>query len=165
MKAGFQKLEHGIDPVFDERSRVLVLGSFPSARSREQGFFYGHARNRFWAVLAGVFCENMPESIPEKKELLLRNRVALWDVIAECEIRASSDSSIKNARPNDLSRIIDSCPIERVLANGAAAAELYKRFCEPLYGKAVRLPSTSPANAAWSLERLIGAWGPYLEID
>lgn len=157
MAEGF--LVHPIAPVFDDRSRVLILGSFPSAASRAQGFFYGHPRNRFWALLAGVFDDRLPQTIPEKKDFLLRHQVALWDVIASCRIRGSSDASIREVTVNDLSRILDRAPIQGIFCNGARSYELYCRWQQPVTGlSAVRLPSTSPANAAWSLTRLQAEW-------
>ena len=150
---------HPIPPLYDENSRVLVLGSFPSVKSREAGFFYGHAQNRFWCVVASVFDEKVPESIEEKKSMLLRNGVAVWDVIRSCEISGSADNSIKNAVPNDIGFIIKESAIERIFTNGKKADELYKKYLEKKTGiKAVCLPSTSPANAAWSLERLTKEW-------
>ncbi|SEF85170.1 G/U mismatch-specific uracil-DNA glycosylase [Eubacterium ruminantium] len=127
-------------------------------------FFYGHPQNRFWKVIASIFDEKIPESIEEKKELILRNHLALWDVIAECEITGSSDASIKNAKANDLSEILDNASIQKIIVNGKTAEKLYVKYIEPVTGiKAVVLPSTSPANAAWSLEKLVDTWGP--EID
>lgn len=150
---------HEIPPVFDERARILILGSFPSVRSREGGFFYHHPRNRFWEVLAAVYGEACPRSIGEKKAFLLRNGIALWDVAASCEIEASADSSMRNVLPNDISVILREAPIERVYLNGGTAYALYRRLLAPKIGlPCEKLPSTSPANAAWSLERLIGAW-------
>ena len=123
-------------------------------------FFYGHPQNRFWKVIASVFDEKIPVSIEEKKKLILGNHLALWDVIAECEIVGSSDASIKNARANDLSEILNNAPIRKIIVNGKTAERLYIRYIEPVTGiKAVVLPSTSPANAAWSLERLTDTWG------
>ncbi len=150
---------HPFEPVFDRGSRILVLGSLPSVLSRENRFYYGHPQNRFWRVLAAVFSEPVPETIEEKTALLLRNGVALWDAVAECDVVGSSDASIRNVQPTDLSRIFDACGIEAVFANGRTAAKYYERYQKPLYGKPVTtLPSTSPANAAWTLERLIDAW-------
>lgn len=152
--------KHPFPPLYDENSRVLILGSFPSVKSREMMFFYGHPQNRFWKVIAGVFDEKIPASIEEKKKLILGNHLALWDVIAECEIVGSSDASIKNARANDLSEILNNAPIRKIIVNGKTAERLYIRYIEPVTGiKAVVLPSTSPANAAWSLERLTDEWG------
>ena len=156
--------KHPFPPLYDEESKILILGSFPSVKSREMKFFYGHPQNRFWKVIASIFDEKIPESIEEKKELILRNHLALWDVIAECEITGSSDASIKNAKANDLSEILDNAPIQKIIVNGKTAEKLYIKYIEPATGiKAVVLPSTSPANAAWSLERLVDAWRP--EID
>lgn len=150
---------HPIEPVFDSCSRVLILGSFPSVRSREAGFFYGHPQNRFWKVLAAVFGREVPVTIPEKRALLLEERVALWDVIASCEIEGSSDSSIRNVVVNDLSRILETAKIETIFVNGKTAQRYYDRYLRPVTGReAVCLPSTSPANAAWTLEKLKSAW-------
>ena len=150
---------HPIPPVFDADSTVLVLGSFPSVKSRESGFFYGHAQNRFWRVTAAVFGCPVPVTIPEKRAFLLQNHVALWDVIASCDIDGSSDASIKNVRPNDLAPLLAASKITHIFTNGATAGALYTRWQFPATGiSAVRLPSTSPANAAWSLDRLIDAW-------
>ena len=152
-------IQHPIPPLFDANSQVLILGSFPSAKSRQTVFFYGHPQNRFWRVLSAVTDCPLPATVAEKKALILRNRLALWDVIGRCEITGSSDSSIRNAEPNDLSVILDACRIDAIYCNGATAWNLYQKH---LYPKtklpAVKLPSTSPANAAWSLERLIEAW-------
>ena len=150
---------HNIQPVYDENSKILILGSFPSVKSRETGFFYGHPQNRFWRVVAAVRNEAVPETTAEKKSFLLRNGIAVWDVIKSCDITGSGDSSIKNAVPNDISVILKTAPIERIFCNGAASYKLYKRFLEPETGMAaVKLPSTSPANAAYSLDRLIDEW-------
>ena len=150
---------HPIAPVFDNQSKVLILGSFPSVKSREYGFFYGHPQNRFWRVTAEIFDCNAPASIDEKRTFLLENHIALWDVIASCEIVGSSDSSIKNVTPNDISRILSASPVERIFTNGKKAFELYNKYILPEIGiEAQCLPSTSPANAAWSLERLTAEW-------
>ena len=150
---------HRISPVYDRDSRILILGSFPSVRSREVGFFYGHPQNRFWKTLAGLFGEPLPPSIDEKKAFLAAHGIALWDVIASCEIVGSSDVSIRNAVPNDLSPILDVAPIRAIFTNGATADRLYRKYLRDTVGiDAVCLPSTSPANAAWSAERLMGAW-------
>ncbi len=152
-------LLHPIPPVYDRHSRVLILGSFPSVRSREEGFFYGHPQNRFWKVLAAVFSAPVPVSVPEKKAFLLSHGIALWDVIARCEITGSSDASVRNAEPTDLSVILQSASIRRVYCNGTLAYDLYRRYQLPVTGlEAVRLPSTSPANAAWTESRLREAW-------
>ena len=150
---------HPIEPVFDEGSRILILGSFPSVKSREEMFFYGHPQNRFWRVLAAVFGRPVPVTVEEKRALLLEERIALWDVIASCEITGSSDSSIKNVVPNDLRRILDTAKIERIFVNGKTAEKFYRRWLLKATGReAVCLPSTSPANAAWNLERLTESW-------
>jgi hypoxanthine-DNA glycosylase len=150
---------HPIEPVYDSESRILILGSFPSVRSRETGFFYGHPQNRYWKVLAAVFDEKVPETIPEKKEFLLRNHVAAWDVIQSCDITGSSDASIKNVTPNDMTIILNHADIKQIYVNGKTAEKMYKKYTEKITGrKCVCLPSTSPANAAWSLEKLIEAW-------
>ena len=154
--ADYQRISHGFDPVFDERSRVLVLGSFPSVLSRENSFY-----NRFWQVMAAVLGEGAPADgdIAAKRALLLRHGVALWDVIESCDVRGSSDASIRNVVPADVARITSVAPIEAVLCNGATAGRLYSRWLEPICGlPAEVLPSTSPANAAWPLERLIERW-------
>lgn len=150
---------HNIPPLYGEKSETLILGSFPSVKSREAEFFYGHPQNRFWRVLAGVFSAPVPETVEQKKKLVLENRIALWDVIAECEITGSADTSIKNVKPNDIAGIIEKTAISRIFVNGKTAEKYYIRYIEKTVGqKAVCLPSTSPANAAWSLERLINAW-------
>lgn len=153
-------LQHPFGPLFsEETSRVLILGSFPSVKSREQNFFYGHPQNRFWKVIAAVFDQPVPQNIGEKKQLILSSGLALWDSIAGCEITGSSDASIRNARANDISIILDSCSIEQIYCNGRKSHELYRKYIEVQTGReAICLPSTSPANAQWSLERLIEAW-------
>ena len=154
-----ETVTHPIPPLFDASSRILILGSFPSVKSREGLFFYHHPQNRFWKVLAGVLEEPVPGSIEEKKIFLLKHRIALWDVIASCTIEGSSDSTIKNVVPNDLSGILSAADISRIFCNGGASFQYYKKYQEPRTGRAAgRLPSTSPANAAWSLDRLIREW-------
>jgi hypoxanthine-DNA glycosylase len=155
-----QTLQHPIDPVYNEKSRILILGSFPSVKSRETAFFYGHPQNRFWKVLSQIFEEELPETIPEKKAFLLRNGIALWDVIRSCTITGSSDASIKNAKPNDLSPILETAEIQLIITNGKTADKLYRKYIEPEINRpAVCLPSTSPANAAWTLPKLVESWG------
>lgn len=150
---------HPIPPLYDGNSKILILGSFPSVKSREAMFFYGHPQNRFWKVVSAVFNEKTPLSIDEKRAFLLRNHIAVWDVIGSCEITGSSDSSIKNANSNDISVILDNAPIERIFTNGKKSDEMYRKYIEPKTGiKAYCLPSTSPANAMWGLERLIEEW-------
>ncbi|SDB39017.1 G/U mismatch-specific uracil-DNA glycosylase [Ruminococcaceae bacterium FB2012] len=150
---------HGFDPVYDENSRVLILGSLPSVKSREQNFYYGHSQNRFWRLIAALRGESVPQTVTEKKELLLRSRIAVWDVIAECDIIGSSDTSIRNAVPADIRPILEAADIRCIFVNGAAAGKIYDKYQKPLTGReAVRLPSTSPANAAFGFERLLTEW-------
>lgn len=159
-----ERQAHPIAPVFDEMSRILILGSFPSVKSREAGFFYGHPQNRFWRVLAAVLGCAVPVTIDEKREMLLAHHVAVWDVIASCEITGSSDSSIRNAVPNDLTPILVAANIRQIFTNGKTADRMYRKYCEKQTGRnAVCLPSTSPANAAWSLDRLIDEWKRTIE--
>ncbi len=152
---------HPIPPFFDENSRILILGSFPSVKTRESGFFYGHPQNRFWKLLTRLFDENsVPQTIEEKAGLLKKHGIALWDSIHSCDIEGSSDSSIRNVVPNDLTRIFKKADIRHVFTNGRKSHEIYMKHCFPKTGRnAVCLPSTSPANAAWSLDRLTEAWG------
>ncbi len=155
---------HPIDPFFDNESRALILGSFPSVKSREAMFFYGHPQNRFWKVIASIYDEEIPATLEEKKALLHRNHIAVWDVIARCDIEGSSDSSIRNVVPNDLSVILDNAPIQAIFVNGKTAEKYYKKYIEKTINrKAVCLPSTSPANAAWSIERLVQEWSSCLK--
>lgn len=157
---------HPIEPVFNVASRILILGSFPSVKSRETAFFYGHPQNRFWKVVSAVFGEEEPKEIPEKRAFLLQNGIALWDVIASCEIEGSADSTIKNAKANDLSRILDHADIKAIYVNGKTAKKYYDRYILPTIGReAICLPSTSPANAAYSLEKLSQAWSVITQIN
>lgn len=152
-------IQHPIEPVFDKESNILILGSFPSVKSREEGFFYGHPQNRFWKVLAEIWKESVPITIEEKKAFLLRNHIAVWDVIKSCDIEGSSDSSIKNVVANDIDVIISEANIKQIYVNGKKAQQLYQKYIYPMLQKeAICLPSTSPANAAWSLERLVQEW-------
>ena len=154
-----QSIVPPIPPLFDENSRTLILGSFPSVKSREQSFFYGHPQNRFWKLIATLFDEEIPQSIDEKKQLILKHNLALWDVIHSCTITGSSDSSIKDVVPNDLSVILQNSRVDRIFANGALSYKMYMKYIFPQTGiEAVKLPSTSPANAAFSLERLAESW-------
>ena len=150
---------HTISPVYNEHSRILILGSFPSVKSREAGFFYGHPQNRFWKVLANVFQAEVPGTIEEKKAFLLEHRIAVWDVIGQCEITGSSDGSIRNVVPNPISKILETTKIEQIFVNGKKAEQLYQRYIYPQTKRnAICLPSTSPANASWNLEKLTEAW-------
>ena len=150
---------HPIQPVYDKDSKVLILGSFPSVKSREEGFFYGHPQNRFWKVTASIFDEEIPRTPQEKKAFLIRNHIALWDVIGSCDIDGSSDSSIRNVKVNDISMILTTADIKAIYLNGKKAYHLYQQYLEPTINReGICLPSTSPANAAWRLERLKQAW-------
>ena len=152
-------IKHPIEPVFDQDARILILGSFPSVKSREAAFFYGHPQNRFWRVISAVLEADEPQTIEEKRSLLLRNHIAVWDVIASCEIVGSADNTIKNVSANDIGQILDCANIQAIFVNGKTALKYYDRYIKPLIGReAVCLPSTSPANATYSLDRLIKAW-------
>lgn len=157
--AEYEHVVQPFAPVYDEHSRVLILGSLPSVKSREQGFYYGHPQNRFWKVLAAVFGEAVPETIEEKKRLLLRNGIAVWDVIESCEIIGSSDSSVKHPVPADVQGLLLRSGIRRVYVNGTLAGKLYDQFLAEKTGiPAGKLPSTSPANARYTLSDLIESW-------
>lgn len=152
-------IRHPIEPVYDAASEILILGSFPSVRSRRQMFFYGHPQNRFWRVIAAVYGRQEPQTIEEKREFLGKAHIALWDVIASCEITGSADSSIKQVVPNDLTPILAAANIRQIFVNGKTAEKYYNRYIRDTIGRqAVCLPSTSPANAAWSVERLTAEW-------
>lgn len=154
-----ESIVHPIPPLYDENCKILILGSFPSVKSREAMFFYGHPQNRFWKLMAALFEEAYPQTIEEKKALVLKHHIAMWDTIRSCTITGSSDSSIKDVVPNDLSVIFDNSRVERIFCNGATSYRLYMKYIYPTTGvKAVKLPSTSPANAAFNLERLLTAW-------
>lgn len=154
-----EKMIHSIPPTYDASSKILVLGSFPSVASREQSYFYAHPQNRFWKVLAAIFEKEIPQKTEDKKSFLLQHHVAVWDVIFSCDIVGSSDSSITDVKANDLRPILDEAEIRAIFVNGRKAAQLYKKYIEPSIGiKAIDLPSTSPANAAWSLEKLTESW-------
>ncbi|MEI3571732.1 MAG: DNA-deoxyinosine glycosylase [Roseburia faecis] len=160
----YEHIVHSFEPVYDRASEILILGTLPSVKSRENNFYYGHKQNRFWKVLATLLKEPVPDTIEEKKAMLLARRIALWDVIQSCDIKGSSDSSIKNVQPTDIGMILEKTNITRIYANGNKAGQLYKRYQFPVTGiEAMVLPSTSPANAAWSLDRLCEAWRVILE--
>ncbi|MBR4026840.1 MAG: uracil-DNA glycosylase family protein [Lachnospiraceae bacterium] len=182
----FQNIAHTFEPIYNKESEILILGSFPSVKSRENNFYYGHPQNRFWKVLGKVFGENtqntsfyvndsvidksisnknlndifyVPQTIEEKKEFLLTNYIAIWDVIASCTISGSSDTSIRDVVVNDFTEILKNSNISKIYVNGGKAYELYRKYAEQKTGiKAIKLPSTSPANAAWNLDRLYEAW-------
>ena len=154
-----EQVTHNIPPVFNKRSRVLILGSFPSVKSRETEFFYGHPQNRFWKVIAALCGAPVPETVAQKKELLLRNGIALWDVIAVCSVDGSADSSIKNAVPNDISSLLSETNIKHIFLNGKTAEKYYNRYIKSAVDiPALCLPSTSPANAAKNLDALVEDW-------
>lgn len=155
----YEHIIHPFGPLYDKNSRVLILGSLPSVKSREQNFFYGHPQNRFWPLIAKLFNEKVPTTIPEKRRLILKHHLALWDTIYSCDIIGSSDSSIKNVVPTDLEQIINNSKVTAVFCNGNTSGKYFHRYQEKTLGiKAAILPSTSPANAAWSMERLAEAW-------
>lgn len=157
---------HNIPPLYDEKSKILILGSFPSVKSREGQFFYHHPQNRYWKVMAAVLNCQVPETIEEKKRMILSNHVAMWDVIASCEISGSSDSSIKNVTPNDVGRLLKETKIEKIYTNGGTAHRYYQKYIKKKIGQEdILLPSTSPANAAWALDGLIEVWTEKLEIE
>lgn len=150
---------HTFEPIFDKNSEILVLGSFPSVKSRENHFYYAHPQNRFWRVVASVYFCPVPKTVEEKKNMLLSNKIAVWDVIKSCEITGSADSTIKSVIPNDLSEILSVADIKKIYANGKTAQSLYNKYIKKNTGfDIISLPSTSPANAAYSLEKLIKEW-------
>lgn len=158
--AEYTRVKTTFEPVYDENSRVLILGTFPSVKSREENFYYGHPQNRFWRLIANLTGEEVPTTTEEKKDLLLRHGIALWDVVLECDIIGSSDSSIHNVVPADINRILKSANIEKIITNGATAHRLYEKYCRESTGRsAVKCPSTSPANAAYGMEQLEEEWG------
>ena len=161
----YEHIVHPFPPLYNSESRILILGSLPSVKSREQMFFYGHPQNRFWKMISGVFEEAVPQTIEEKKAMLLEHHIAVWDVIQSCEIEGSSDASIRDVVPNPLQDILECADIRQIYCNGATAWKYYRKYQEKQLGReAVRLPSTSPANAAWSVERLLGEWSQCGEV-
>lgn len=152
-------IKHPIPPFYNRDSNILILGSFPSVKSREQMFFYGHPQNRFWKVISVVFECDCPKTVEQKRKFLAENRIALWDSIASCDIIGSADSTITNVVPNDISEILENSSVERIFVNGKTSEKYYNKYIRDVIGKeAILLPSTSPANAAWSVEKLIEAW-------
>ncbi len=159
MNTRYDHIVHPFPPLYDENSEILILGSLPSVKSREQKFFYGHPQNRFWKVMAQILSEEVPVTIEEKSAMLHKHHIALWDTIYSCDIIGSSDSSIKNVVPTDLKPIIEGSKIRNVYCNGAASGKYYKKYQQKILGiEAKVLPSTSPANAAYSVERLLENW-------
>lgn len=163
MKVSYE--EHTFMPVYNKASKILILGSFPSVKSREAGFYYHHPQNRFWKVIAGLTEESIPETIEEKKKILLQHNIAIWDVIKSCEIIGSSDSSIKEVVPADIESILQKSQIEKIYANGGKAYQLYMKYIFPNTKRdIIKLPSTSPANASYSLERLLEIWKKEIQL-
>lgn len=159
-----ENVAHEFGPFYDKSSKVLILGSIPSPKSREQGFYYGHPRNRFWPVLAGLFEESVPETVEERKAFLTKHNIALWDVLASCQIKGADDSSIKNPEANDIGQILKAADIKAVFTTGGKASKLYEKMCLPICGvAAISLPSTSPANCACTFEKLIEAYRQILK--
>lgn len=156
-------LVHPVEALFNENSKILILGTFPSVKSREAKFFYGHPQNRFWRVMARLCDAELPQTVEDKKKLILDNHFALWDVIHSCDVEGSADSSIKNVVPNDISVILKNSEVSRIFVNGKKAESLYKKYLEKETGiTAVCLPSTSPANASWSEDRLTEYWRSHI---
>lgn len=154
-----QSLEHPFAPIYNENTKILILGTFPSVKSRENAFYYGHTQNRFWQVLSEVFQAPLPQTTEEKTAFLLQHHVGVWDVLASCEIKGSADSTIAAPIPNDIIPLLNDAPIEKIYTNGKKAFVLYEKYILPNSGvNAIALPSTSPANASYSLEKLIQAW-------
>lgn len=154
-----EHVKHEIAPIYDKDSKILILGSFPSVKSREANFFYHHPQNRFWKLLSSLCGEECPQTVTDKKSFLLRNHIAVWDVIASCEIEGSSDSSIKNVIPNNFQEFLSTANILQIFCNGTTSYNLYKKHVEKLTAReAIKLPSTSPANAAFSLQKLEQHW-------
>lgn len=165
MRNKSERQEHTFPPVYDKNSAILILGSFPSVKSRELGFYYGHPQNRFWKLLAELYHEELPQNTEQKKTFLIRHRIALWDVIKSCEITGSSDTSIRNVIPNPLEEVLAYAAVETIYANGRTSEKLYNRYLKDKTGREITvLPSTSPANAACSFEKLVLEWGRLLNI-
>lgn len=150
---------HTLEPIYNNESKILILGSFPSVKSREAKFYYHHPQNRFWKILAAIFNDDKINTIDEKKEFLLRHKIALFDVIASCTITGSSDSSIKDVTVNDIEKIINNSKINCIFTNGNLANKLYHQyFDDKISLPVIKLPSSSPANASYRLDRLIENW-------
>ena len=161
----YEHIVHPFPPLYDANSEILILGSLPSVKSREQMFFYGHPQNRFWKVMSAVLGEALPTTIEQKKQMFLKHRIALWDTIYSCDIIGSSDSSIKNVTPTDLGRILEESKVQRIFCNGGTSGRYFQKYQQKVLGmEATVLPSTSPANAAFSVEKLIRIWGEALNL-
>lgn len=157
---------HTFEPIYNEQSKILILGTFPSVKSREGNFYYNHPQNRFWKVMSTLIGSTLPDSIEEKKKMLRQHHIAIWDVIYSCDIIGSSDSSIQNVVPNDIAKVLNQSNIKSIYANGNKAYELYYRFCyEKIKIDIVKLPSTSPANATYSLEKLVECWEKIIYVQ
>lgn len=160
----YQNITHTFEPIYDKNSKILILGTFPSVKSRENKFYYAHPQNRFWKVLARVLDTEVPQTIDEKRRFLLEHNIAIWDVIERCTIMGSSDTSIKDVVVNDLTAVLKKSNIKAIYVNGTKAYELYHKYAENQTGiEAIKLPSTSPANAAWNLDRLVEVWNQIIE--
>lgn len=159
-----QKVIHEFEPIYDQNSRILILGTMPSPKSREFGFYYSHPQNRLWKVLAGVFGEPVPLSREEKERFLSGHHIALWDVLSSCAIKGADDSTIADPIPNDINRILAAADIRAIFTNGKKAADLYRKLCYPMTGRSsIYLPSTSPANCAKPYEFLQESYRIILE--
>ncbi|MGN1166654.1 MAG: DNA-deoxyinosine glycosylase [Lachnospiraceae bacterium] len=160
----YEHIIHPFEPIYSKDSKILILGSLPSVKSREQNFYYGHPQNRFWRVVSSILQEPLPNTIEEKRDMLLRHNIAIWDVIYSCDIKGSSDSSIKNVVPTDIASLVKKTQIIKIYCNGKTSGKLFQKYQESKVGiPAVVLPSTSPANAAFSLERLIQEWNQCIQ--
>lgn len=165
IKSSYSHIVHPFAPLYDSNSEILILGSLPSVKSREQRFFYGHPQNRFWKVMSSIISEPVPVTIEEKKEMLHDHHIALWDAIYSCDIIGSSDSSIRNVVPTDLKEIIEGSNVHRIFCNGAVSGKYYARYQQKQLGiEAIVLPSTSPANASYTVEKLISVWKDKINI-
>lgn len=154
-----EKVIHEFPPIYDKNSKILILGSIPSIKSREVGFYYGHPQNRFWKVLSSVLKEDIPITVEQKIEFLHSHQIALWDVLASCEIKGSQDATIQNPIVNDIESLLQKTKINRIYTTGNKAYQLYQKYCYPITKiEAILLPSTSSANAAQSLEQLVEAY-------
>lgn len=163
-KATRTHVTHEFPALFDRDSRVLMLGSIPSPKSREVGFYYGHPQNRFWKVIAAVLHEDVPETIAQKKAMLTKHHIALWDVLESCTIVGASDTSIEDAVPNKIGELVKASKVMRIFCTGATAHKLFQKYCAKEVGiDAIKLPSTSPANCAVSLDKLVEAYKEILQ--
>lgn len=158
-KAVYTHIKRNFGPVYDEKSKILILGSFPSVKSREMAFFYGHPQNRFWKLLGRLLECEVPSEVQGRRELLLKNHIALWDTIEECDIIGSSDSSIRNVIPVDIMKVLETADIREIYCNGNTSYNLFMKYLYPICNREpVKLPSTSPANAAWTMDKLFEEW-------